>query len=228
MQVFTDASTSIDRMLNPKHLAVIDLSGLKDEVTDYISYKILQDIYDKVSSGAFEFPVFIFVEEAHRFIPPTPRDSTYSSGIIKRIAAEGRKFGIFLVLITQRPSKIHPDALSQCNSQIIMRLTNPEDQDAVAKSSERIGRALLDDLPGLSKGEAAIVGEMTRAPVMARIRKRKTREGGSDIDIIGKMKAATEKAKEETVDKESERLRNELSEFTKTGKEKNGQNSTSS
>lgn len=220
MKVFSDVSTSIDKMLKPMHLSVVDLSGLEDEVSDYIAYKILLEVYEKIAAGRFEYPVFVFVEEAHRFIPPDGR--TYSKSLIKKIAAEGRKFGIFLVLITQRPSKIHPDALSQTNSQIIMRLTNPEDQRAVSRSSERMSRELLNDLPGLNIGEAAIVGEMTRAPVMAKIRKRKTREGGSDIDIVSKLKEAAGKAKERTTEKEIEELRSELSGFTKKGGRENG------
>jgi DNA helicase HerA-like ATPase len=211
MKVFTGGSTAIDKMLRPKHLSVVDLSGLSDEVSDYITYRILSDVYDKVSSSEFEYLVFVFVEEAHRFIPIEGR--TDSGPIIKKIAAEGRKFGVFLIVITQRPSKIHPDALSQCNSQIIMRMTNPEDQRAIAESSERLGQTLLEDLPGLNTGEAVIVGEMTRAPVMVRVKKRRTREGGSDIDIVGKMKMANEKAKEESPDKESQRLRDDLKGF---------------
>ncbi|MEM4733346.1 MAG: ATP-binding protein, partial [Candidatus Bathyarchaeia archaeon] len=211
MHVFTSASTSIDAMLRPQHLSVVDLSGLSDEVADYIAYSILTDIYGRASSNELEFPVFIFVEEAHRFIPCEGR--TDSSRIIKKIAAEGRKFGVFLVVITQRPSKIHPDVLSQCNSQIILRITNPDDQVAIAKSSERLGQTLLDDLPGLNTGEAVIVGEMTRAPVMVKIKRRRTMEGGSDIDIVAKMKAAIEKASQETAENESSRLRSELQGF---------------
>ena len=211
MQVFTEASTSIDKMLRPQHLSVVDLSGLSDEVSDYIAYRILSDIYDKVSNGEFEYPVFVFVEEAHRFIPAMGH--TYSSPLIKKIAAEGRKFGVFLVVITQRPSKIHPDALSQCNSQIVMRITNPDDQQAIARSSERLGETLLNDLPGLNTGEAVLVGEMTRAPVMVKVKRRRTREGGSDIDIVSKMKSAIEKANEETSENQSKRLRNELEGF---------------
>jgi len=211
MAVFTAASTNIAAMLRPRHLSVVDLSGLSDEVADYIAFSILSDIYEQLSGSEFEFPVFVFVEEAHKFIPY--QGSTRSARIIKKIAAEGRKFGVFLVVITQRPSKIHPDALSQCNSQIVMRITNPDDQQAIAKSSERLGETLLNDLPGLNTGEAVLVGEMTRAPVMVRVKKRRTREGGSDIDIVGKMKLAIERAEEETPDKESERLRGELKGF---------------
>jgi len=213
MKVFSDSSTNIEKMLKPMHISVVDLSGLEDEVTDYIAYRILSDAYEKVASGEFEYPVFIFIEEAHRFIPP--REKTYTSDLIKKIAAEGRKFGVFLILITQRPSKIHPDALSQCNSQIVMRITNPEDQNAVSRSSERISKDLLEDLPGLNRGEAAIIGEMTRAPVMIKTRKRKTREGGSDLDIVKKLREAAKKAKEENTEKKIEDLRSELKGFLK-------------
>jgi hypothetical protein len=91
-----------------------------------------------------------------------------------------------------------------------MRVTNPQDQNAVAISSERLSETLLDDLPGLNTGEAVIVGEMTRAPIMARIKKRTTREGGSDIDIMGKMKEAVAKANEETPERQSKKLRENM------------------
>jgi len=211
MQVFTNASTNISEMLRPMHLSDLDLSGLTDFVADYIAFKVLSDIYEKAASDQFEYPVFIFIEEAHRFIPA--EGSTNSSRIIKKIAAEGRKFGVFLVLITQRPSKIHSDALSQCNSQIIMRLTNPHDQSAVSSSSERLSETLMDDLPGLNTGEAVVVGEMTRAPVMLSVKKRSTKEGGSDIDIVTKLKAAKEVAEKETVKNQSQALREEMKSF---------------
>jgi DNA helicase HerA-like ATPase len=96
---------------------------------------------------------------------------------------------------------------------MIMRISNPEDQQAIARSSERLGQTLLEDLPGLNTGEAVVVGEMTRAPVMVRVKKRRTREGGSDIDIISKMKVAVEKAKEENVENQSKALRDDLKGF---------------
>jgi len=210
MNVFGTATTDFEKFLKPKYISVLDLSGLDDQVSDYINYRILRDIYHKAEIGDLDFPVFIFMEEAHRLIPS--QEKTLSKGIIKRIAAEGRKFGVFLVLITQRPYKIDQDALSQCNSQIIMRMTNPEDQKAIKTSSERVSEDLLDDLPGLNIGEAVVVGEVTRAPIMVKIRKRKTKEGGGDIDIVNKLKeareeASNEKAKNEEMKKEVDDLK---------------------
>lgn len=195
IKVFGDVTTSIQSILKPKHISIMDLSGLDNEVADYIAYRILNDTFDAVRSRVFPYPVFIVIEEAHKFAPN--KEGTLSKYIIKRIAAEGRKFGLFLIVISQRPSKIDPDVLSQCNSQIILRITNPEDQNAVRISSERMSEDLLRDLPGLNVGEAVIVGEVVKAPVMVKIRPRGTLEGGADIDVVSKLMEASREAEEE-------------------------------
>ena len=211
LKIFGSVTTDIEKLLKPQHISVVDLSGLDDRVSDYVTFRILSGIYDVAEGQQFAYPVFVFIEEAHRFVPN--KENTLSKRIIKRIAAEGRKFGVFLVLITQRPYRIDPDALSQCNSQIIMRMTNPEDQKAVRKSSERMSESLLNDLPGLNVGEAVIVGEVTRAPVMVKIRQRETEEGGADIDVVGKLREAVkeaeeeEKSRDEVLRKEVEKVR---------------------
>ena len=71
-----------------------------------------------------------------------------------------------------------------------MQLTNPDDQRAVQKASEAISAELLDDLPGLNKGEAIVLGQLTRIPVMVRITGRTSAEGGSDVDIVDALKRA--------------------------------------
>jgi DNA helicase HerA-like ATPase len=191
-KVFGSVTTSVrDEILKPGHISVIDLSGLNDASQDYIVSWVLEEIYRLRYSGEFRYPVFIVVEEAHRFIPnKSLNHSTMSSDVIRMIAAEGRKFGVFLILVTQRPSKIDADALSQCNSQIILRITNPADQKAVAEASERLGAELMKDLPGLNVGEAVIVGELTRVPVIVKVRHRRTREGGADIDLVEELRKA--------------------------------------
>lgn len=194
LKVFGDSTTPIEKFLQPQSIAVMDLSGLNDNVADYIAYKILSEAYTQRESGKYEYPIFILIEEAHRFIPK--KQNTLSKRIVKKIAAEGRKFGVFLILVTQRPQKIDSDVLSQCNSQIIMRMTNPEDQKAVRMSAEQVSEDLLRDLPGLNVGEAIIVGEVTKMPVMVKIRKRMTKEGGADIDIVAKLREAVKVAEE--------------------------------
>jgi DNA helicase HerA-like ATPase len=188
LRVFSRSAVPIDKILKPSHAAVIDLSGLGNRSTDYIVSRLLKDVYNAVTTDVFRYPVFVVVEEAHNFVPPEA--DTYSFESIRRIAAEGRKFGIFLVLISQRPGKVHPDSLSQCNGQIILKITNPKDQNAIRESSERLSEDLILDLPGLNVGEAVIVGDITRTPVMVHVRPRTTREGGADIDVVARLEQA--------------------------------------
>jgi uncharacterized protein len=126
------------------------------------------------------YPVFTLLEEAHRFAPAGT--SVVSTNILKQILAEGRKFGVGIGLITQRPGKLDQDVLSQCMTQIIMRIVNPIDQQTVAQSVEGAGRAMLAELPALTKGQAVISGVGINTPVMCRIRPRLTRHGGETFD----------------------------------------------
>ncbi len=194
----------IQDLLQPQRLTVLDLAGADKVVAAYAAERMLRDIWKRAITGQLHHPVFIVLEEAHNLIPANGQ--TRASRIINTIAAEGRKFRVFLTLITQRPSKISPDTLSQCGSQIVMQLTNPDDQRAVQKASEAISAELLDDLPGLNKGEAIVLGQLTRIPVMVRITGRTSAEGGSDVDIVDALKRARQDVH---VTRIAEKLRNQ-------------------
>jgi len=126
------------------------------------------------------YPVFTLLEEAHRFAPAGA--SVVSTNVLKQILSEGRKFGVGIGLITQRPGKLDQDVLSQCMTQIIMRIVNPIDQQTVAQSVEGAGRAMLAELPALTKGQAIISGVGINTPVLCRIRPRITAHGGETFD----------------------------------------------
>lgn len=203
----------MDRLLRPMSLSVIDLAGIDQWIADFIVDKVLRETWGRATTEGLARPVFVVLEEAHNFVAGG-RDQGRASIIIKRIASEGRKFGIFLVLITQRPYRIHQDTLSQCNSQIIMRLTNPEDQNAVRRASESISESLLADLPGLNVGEAVVLGPLVRVPVMVRVGRRASQEGGSDIDVVQALENArsevvTEQMKAEAEEERASRPRTE-------------------
>jgi uncharacterized protein len=132
------------------------------------------------------YPVFTLLEEAHRFAPAGA--SVVSTNILKQILAEGRKFGVGIGLITQRPGKLDQDVLSQCMTQIIMRIVNPIDQQTIAQSVEGAGRAMLAELPALTKGQAIISGVGVNTPVMCRIRSRITQHGGETFDAPDEWK----------------------------------------
>lgn len=190
----------MEELLKPMTLSVIDLAGVDQWIAEFVVDKVLRETWSRATIEGLARPVFIVLEEAHNFVPGGPYGSQCAT-TIKRLASEGRKFGIFLILITQRPYRIHQDTLSQCNSQIIMRLTNPQDQDAVRRASESISEGLLADLPGLNVGEAVVLGPLVRVPVMVRVGKRQSQEGGSDIDVV----KALERARSEVITEEMEK-----------------------
>lgn len=136
----------------------------------------------KVHSGEsyLPYPVFVLLEEAHHFAPGGTE--VVSTGILKQVLAEGRKFGIGVGLISQRPGKLDADVLSQCQTQCIMRIVNEIDQKSVAAAIEGVGRDLLDNLPALSKGQVIVAGAAVNTPVICRVRTRYTQHGGESKD----------------------------------------------
>ena len=137
----------------------------------------------KIQAGSEEYlpyPVFVLLEEAHHFAPGGTE--VVSTSILKQVLAEGRKFGIGVGLISQRPGKLDADVLSQCQTQCIMRIVNEIDQKSVAAAIEGVGRDLLDNLPALSKGQVIVAGAGVNTPVICRVRSRYTQHGGESKD----------------------------------------------
>src|SRR5438067_1331672 len=132
------------------------------------------------SDNDLSYPVFTLLEEAHRFAPAG--QTVVSTNILKQILSEGRKFGVGVGLISQRPGKLDQDVLSQCMTQILLRIVNPIDQNNVAAAVEGASRDVLDELPALSKGQAIVVGASVNAPVLVSVRERITKHGGETFD----------------------------------------------
>ena len=194
--IFSESTTPLDEIVQRKHVSVLDLSGLKNEVQDIFIRVFLMKIYDANTTGKDINPVFIILEEAHNFIP-SGKSNTKSKEIVKKIAAEGRKFGVFLVIITQRPQKVSSDALSQANSYIILKLTNKKDIEALTTAAESLSEDLSSLLPSLNPGEAVIVGPIIKVPGIVKIKERRTQEGGGDIDLLGKLEEANKEVENE-------------------------------
>jgi DNA helicase HerA-like ATPase len=126
------------------------------------------------------YPIFVLLEEAHHFAPAG--GEAISTGILKQILGEGRKFGVGVGLISQRPGKLDADVLSQCNTHFLLRIVNPIDQARVADSVETVGRDLLRELPALTKGQVIIAGQAVNTPLLCRVRARHTTHGAESID----------------------------------------------
>jgi DNA helicase HerA-like ATPase len=169
-------------------LTILDLSGLSQKEQQLIVAVLLRRLFDArentVSQRYVEkdekylpYPVFVVLEEAHRFAPQN--GEAKSKGILKTILSEGRKFGIGICMVSQRPSKLDGDCLSQCMSQITMRIINPADRNQIGESIESMSRDMLEELPGLARGEALVSGVAINTPTLVRIRKRLTEHKGN-------------------------------------------------
>jgi DNA helicase HerA-like ATPase len=133
------------------------------------------------------YPTFALIEEAHNYAPANA--DVVTTGILKTILSEGRKFGVSVGLISQRPGRLDSDVLSQCMTQCIMRIVNPIDQNRVAESVESVGRDLLKELPALSKGQVIVAGNAVNTPLLCRVRGRITRHGAEDPDAPARWQA---------------------------------------
>lgn len=167
----------------PGRLVIVDLQGLSDEARQIIVGLLSSEILEAASSKTDPTrPCFLVYEEGHNFAPAD--GLSMSRQVIKKIAAEGRKFGVSFAIISQRPSKLDPDVTSQCNTLITMRIKNPEDQRFIVKSTEQLGQADIDELPALSTGEALISGRSIPAPLLVRIGVKALIHGGESPKIL--------------------------------------------
>jgi DNA helicase HerA-like ATPase len=122
------------------------------------------------SRGERKRPVVLICEEAHRYIPNRTISRTSPvRDVLERIAKEGRKYGVSLGLVTQRPSDLAEGALSQCGTIISLRLNNERDQDFVKAALPEGGRSLLEAIPALRNRECIISGEGVPAPIRVRL-----------------------------------------------------------
>ncbi|AIY90631.1 ATP-binding protein [Geoglobus acetivorans] len=173
---------SLKDLLKPGQASILQLTEMNDLEQEILVSALMKRILkarinaEKGLDGEkLDYPVFVIVEEAHRFASKDSR----SYDVLRTILSEGRKFGVGVCLISQRPSKIDSDILSQCMTQIIMRIVNPADQENIRKSVESIGREMIEELPGLTKGQAIVAGVAVNTPVLMRARKRHTSHGGA-------------------------------------------------
>ena len=152
-----------------KPVTILDLSGVAPSIQAELVATLLRVIYDalfwarNLPEGGRERPLLVVLEEAHSYL--RPNDATSAAAAIQRIAKEGRKYGIGIMLVSQRPSEIDSTILSQCGTIFALRLTNAADRSHVRSSASDNLEGLFSMLPVLRTGEAIIVGESVNIPV---------------------------------------------------------------
>ncbi len=170
---------------------IIDISGLPNEVAGPLAASVARLIFEyKIWQTREEReldPVLLVCEEAHRYVPDVGLAEYHSAQkAIRRIAKEGRKYGIGLMLISQRPSDVERTVLSQCSSWLVMRLTNATDQEHVTRYLPDSLAGLARVLPSLARQEAVFVGEAAAVPARISIRdlKKEQLPDSGDISFV--------------------------------------------
>lgn len=173
----------LKKLVKRDQISVIDMSGIEVIHQQALMAVLSSKILKERMNGNIP-PLLLILEEAHRYIP-AGSTSTASKPTIKRVAQEGRKFLMGMGIISQRPSRVDDDVLSQCNTQIIMRLTNPNDQNYVKKVSEWVSESDLEEIRSMVPGEAFIFGSSVPLSLPLKIKSdRLTKHGGYTPDLI--------------------------------------------
>jgi uncharacterized protein len=151
-----------------KPISIIDVSGVPSDITSVVVAMLARMVFDYAiwSRNEPQRPILLVCEEAHRYVPSEREAHKNSVGkILGRIAKEGRKYGVSLGLITQRPSDLAEGVLSQCGTIIAMRLNNERDQAYVKAAMPEGARGFLDTIPALRNRECIMCGEGVAIPI---------------------------------------------------------------
>jgi len=197
----TEEAPNLENLVKPGHAIILDLS----EAT---SLKKKQLIVAYIATRLFALrrrgvipPFTMILEEAHQFCPQARQELAISQKIIEQIAREGRKFYASLCLISQRPVRLSTTILSQANTHIILRISNPNDLDTIKASSEMITSEIISMITSLPVGEALIVGSAVNYPIFVKIRQRYTKESSYEADLEKAAKIFEEQSNPEETNK---------------------------
>jgi len=155
---------------NGRPICILDLAGAPSEVLNVIVAVLCRMAFDLAFWGGQQLPLLLVCEEAHRY---APQDAGLGFEPAKRglarIAREGRKYGVSLGVLSQRPSDLAPAILSQCNTVFAFRMTNEKDQEIIQATMSDASSALFTSLPLLGNGESIAVGEGVSVPMRVRM-----------------------------------------------------------
>ena len=166
--------TSIgDQLVKREQIIIVDMNAVEDEVVELVASVLARMIFRllRQAEPRNRFPVHLLLEEAHRYIAQTPsRYAIDASRIYERIAKEGRKYGLFILAASQRPSELSKTVLSQCSNFVVHRIQNPDDLSHIRQMTPFISEAVLKRLPSLPKQHALVFGTSVNLPTTFRVR----------------------------------------------------------
>lgn len=183
LNLFSENFTQMNELVQSGKVSIINMRGVPEDIQGMVVYKLVKDLFNARKLGNIP-PFFLVIEEAHNYIPERSFGETKSSPILRQICAEGRKFGVGVCLISQRPSRVEKNALSQVTTQMVLKVTNPNDLRAISNSVEGITSESENEIKNLAIGTAIVTG-IVDSPLFVNVRPRRTKHGGEAIDVVG-------------------------------------------
>ncbi len=168
------------------NLTIVDLSGVPADVVDITVAVLTRLLFDFNfwSPAEQRHPMLLVYEEAHQYVPRVDSQRSFARLAVERLAKEGRKYGVGEMIISQRPAELSETVLSQCNNFVVMRMTNPEDQEYVTKLVSEQFAGLMDMLPVLRPGEAFFVGDSVLMPLRTLVDLPRRQPRSGDVDFF--------------------------------------------
>ncbi len=198
MELLSPNPTPIEDLMQGGKANIIDLKGVPPDIQSMLVSKLCETLFEARKMGHIP-PGMLVVEEAHNFAPERGFSKSSSSEILRTIASEGRKFGLGMMVISQRPARVDKNVLSQCGTQIIMKVTNPNDLKSISKGLEGANSYVEEELLRLPPGVAMLVSNDIERPVLVDVRVRRSKHGGESVNVLkassAKRKSAPKKAK---------------------------------
>jgi len=182
VSIFAPKGTRIDELVIKGKTSIINLKGTPPDIQDLIVSRICGALFELRKIDKIP-PMMLVVEEAHNYCPQ--QGAVSSNKILRTIASEGRKFGLGMTIITQRAAKVDKNVLSQCNTQMILKVTNPNDLKAITQSVEGLTSGMADEIQRLPIGVSLVMGGNIHMPLLVEVRPRESRHGGESVEIVG-------------------------------------------
>ena len=169
---FLDSFIGVDKEIKKNQVIIIDLNSANDETVEVVSCVLSRMIFEKLKQAKVRniYPVNLVLEEAHRYISKeSGKVFGDANKIFERIAKEGRKYGMFLIVSSQRPSELSKTVLSQCSNFIVHRIQNPEDLAHIRQITPHISETILRRMPSIPTQHALIFGHAVNLPTTFKV-----------------------------------------------------------
>ncbi len=181
LKLYSTNPTPLNDIVKQAQASIISLKGVEPYVQETFVAGLLKDLFEARKREQIP-PFFLVLEEAHNFCPEASLGKLKSSSVIRTLAGEGRKFGIGLCVISQRPAKIDKNVVSQCSTQILLKITNPNDLKSVIASSEGVDSSSEQEIQRLNIGTCLLTGVID-IPLKVNIRPRLSKHGGETVNV---------------------------------------------